>query len=407
MRILFYFPDAIAEECCCFLQISEEQDMPEQICEKCLSDLTVAYRFRTNGESSHAILLSLMSKTQNEYSIEEIVKEEPQEDIDDIILVEEEDVLGRSEENVAELELDDLLVEQLPEDAHIFEAAKKAAWGDDADAQQEEIDNLEKGILVQGYKPVRQVSSVKKRMQEEAKEQLQAGDEKHRIEKIYKKVTPDGAKAVIAIRPPAKLKARKTCEICGNTYKYQHALDGHMRRHRNEKPFACQVCGRAFVIAFELRRHMRIHTGDKPYACRWCDRRFSDFGSRIKHERTHTGERPYVCTYCGKAFAYSHVLSSHIMIHTGEKRYQCEVCEKKFTKGHHLKAHMNIHLRAKGEPVPKKPRKVIQQKSPVKFEEATVQQFVVYMKNPEEEQTEVEHSAESEEAQQILIIQEN
>lgn len=32
----------------------------------------------------------------------------------------------------------------------------------------------------------------------------------------------------------------KVCEICGNQYRYQHALDGHMRRHRNEKPFECK-----------------------------------------------------------------------------------------------------------------------------------------------------------------------
>lgn len=140
-------------------------------------------------------------------------------------------------------------------------------------------------------------------------------------------------------------KAPKTCPICGNTYKYQHALESHLRRHRNEKPFVCSVCDKGFVINFELTRHMRTvsiqsldhhwtsnnihysisilqHTGQKPYACNYCDRRFSDFGSRVKHQRTHTGERPYACQECGKTFTYSHVLSSHMLIHTGEKKYQ-------------------------------------------------------------------------------------
>ena len=35
-------------------------------------------------------------------------------------------------------------------------------------------------------------------------------------------------------------KPLKICEICGNTYKYKHALESHMRRHRNEKPFSCE-----------------------------------------------------------------------------------------------------------------------------------------------------------------------
>ncbi|GAB0098957.1 uncharacterized protein DMENIID0001_147700 [Sergentomyia squamirostris] len=421
---------------CSPLEIREEQDMPEQICSQCLKELNVAHRFWTNAESSHAILQNMLSTTEGgdseeyEYQIDPIVKQEPDDLVDDSVLVEadDEEILLEQSENSNELELENLMEvegENMPEDdAHIFEAAKRAAWGDDADAHQEEIENLEHGIVMQaGYKPVRQVSSVRKRMQEESRGQILTIDGKHRIEKISKKVEADGTtKAVISIRAATKVKAPKTCEICGNTYKYQHALDGHMRRHRNEKPFACDVCGRAFVIPFELRRHMRIHTGAKPYACKYCDRRFSDFGSRIKHERTHTGERPYACTYCGKSFAYSHVLSSHVMIHTGEKRYQCEVCEKKFTKSHHLKAHMNIHLRAKGEPVPKaKPRKSaasqVQKITPIgKFgdsppEDGQYFQSVIYMnKGDDEDGTIIEQTDdqdETEEAQHILIIQEN
>lgn len=52
-------------------------------------------------------------------------------------------------------------------------------------------------------------------------------------------------------------KSPKVCDICGNSYKYQHALDSHMRRHRNIKPYQCMVCGKGFVINFELNRHMR------------------------------------------------------------------------------------------------------------------------------------------------------
>lgn len=35
-------------------------------------------------------------------------------------------------------------------------------------------------------------------------------------------------------------KPMKECELCGNKYRYQHALDSHMRRHRNEKPYKCE-----------------------------------------------------------------------------------------------------------------------------------------------------------------------
>ncbi|KAG4069637.1 hypothetical protein HA402_014660 [Bradysia odoriphaga] len=163
-------------------------------------------------------------------------------------------------------------------------------------------------------------------------------------------ITKENGKKVYRVKRMFKeeTKPLKECKLCGNQYKYQHALDSHIRRHNNDKPFECDICGKAFVINFELNRHKRIHSGEKPYKCQYCDRRFSDFGSRIKHERTHTGERPYKCNICGKAFAYSHVLNSHNLIHTGEKKYHCTTCGKRFTKSHHLKAHLNIHEKNKG-----------------------------------------------------------
>ncbi|XP_016962794.1 zinc finger and SCAN domain-containing protein 21 [Drosophila biarmipes] len=135
----------------------------------------------------------------------------------------------------------------------------------------------------------------------------------------------------------------KICDVCGNTYKYQHALNAHMRRHNNERPYPCEVCQKAFISNVELRRHMRVHTGQKPYSCGYCDRRFSDFGSSKKHERIHTGERPYVCEVCHKGFAYAHVLSVHRRTHTGKKQFQCTQCDKGFTKKSYLSAHMDQH----------------------------------------------------------------
>lgn len=142
---------------------------------------------------------------------------------------------------------------------------------------------------------------------------------------------------------PGDAKPPKICEICGNSYRFQHALNAHMRRHFQDKPFPCEMCSKAFVSNVELRRHMRVHTGHKPYACQYCDRRFSDFGSRIKHERTHTGERPYVCPTCGKSFAYPHVLSVHLRTHTGEKKFRCDYCTKGFTKKVYLLSHIEQH----------------------------------------------------------------
>ncbi|KAH8281193.1 hypothetical protein KR018_010703 [Drosophila ironensis] len=153
---------------------------------------------------------------------------------------------------------------------------------------------------------------------------------------------PGGSAKKKGKRQPAE-RLPKICDVCGNTYKYQHTLNAHMRRHNNDRPFGCEVCQKAFISNVELRRHMRVHTGQKPYTCQHCDRRFSDFGSSRKHERIHTGERPYVCEVCNKGFAYAHVLSIHRHTHTGKKQFQCTQCEKGFTKKSYLTTHMAQH----------------------------------------------------------------
>lgn len=172
-------------------------------------------------------------------------------------------------------------------------------------------------------------------------------EEKPTIENIVTKPGPDGSlETVIRVKRNLKpTKQQHVCKFCNSSYKYKHALETHLRRHRGDKPYKCSECDKAFVVPFELRRHMRTHTGAKPYKCKFCERKFSDFGSKIKHERTHTGERPYVCDICDKSFTYSHVLNSHMLVHTGVKKYSCPECGKRFAKSHHLKSHRNIHVR--------------------------------------------------------------
>ncbi|XP_055644972.1 zinc finger and SCAN domain-containing protein 29-like isoform X2 [Toxorhynchites rutilus septentrionalis] len=173
-------------------------------------------------------------------------------------------------------------------------------------------------------------------------------EEKPTIENIITKPGPDGSlETVIRVKRNLKMVTQQhVCKLCNSSYKYKHALETHLRRHRGDKPYKCTDCEKAFVVPFELRRHMRTHTGAKPYKCKYCEKKFSDFGSKIKHERTHTGERPYTCEVCKKSFTYSHVLNSHMLIHTGVKKYSCPDCGKRFTKSHHLKTHLNTHTRS-------------------------------------------------------------
>lgn len=343
--------------------------MPEEICVNCLDDLQTAYKFRLNCENSEAILYTVVhcpsvddddnndeqhlfqSKQANDDEqisegedvtsekavdslITNIKTEDNYEELSSIIIDEqhllqskqanddehiskgEEDVISekpvnplinniKTEDNYDELssiiiETDNndehsFVNESLMNDDNILETLTYSTENNDETEMQEDCYEYE----IYNVKPVRNKIIASRKLSTS----------------INGNINDTNATTVEA-------KPMKVCVICGNEYKFNHSLESHMRRHRNDKPFQCRTCGKGFVIKFELNRHLRTHTGQKPYACKHCDRRFSDFGSRIKHERTHTGERPYSCEICHKSFTYSHVLSSHMSTHTGEKRFE-------------------------------------------------------------------------------------
>ncbi|XP_055319139.1 zinc finger protein interacting with ribonucleoprotein K-like [Sitodiplosis mosellana] len=386
---------------CAPIVITTDGKLPEQICTECLYDLDVAFRFRKNCERSDTILQRFLNPTEDTELGEEYI-EQSNDPLSSSRASKDSRVLVSSDAGLYEYRppvgLNVKLVKSETGGRVLRTATKKSSsitasdehtiylksepmdddtlddsdnidvlydietnFEDSTDAADKPIDSMRKvsgksssdasttnenDPKIMQIKPVR---TNKVRLGFTSANKTKASGSVSVKSKATSSENGSKENTATVRSPKSKTNAKgepkqpKKCEICGNTYMYQHALESHMRRHRNEKPFVCSVCGKGFVINFELSRHMRTHTGQKPYACKYCDRRFSDFGSRVKHERIHTGERPYACNICGKTFAYSHVLSSHNLIHTGEKKYHCEVCGKRFAKSHHLKAHMNTH----------------------------------------------------------------
>ncbi|CAD7092470.1 unnamed protein product [Hermetia illucens] len=330
---------------CANITIKRGMNLPEQICNKCYNDLEIAYRFRTNCESADAILQSfidgnvvtdLIMSSENG----EVYKYKPPQGLN-VKRIRPLPVKLEPSSDGEDQHIDNIIVENGFLDGECNEQEEYIE-----EMKDDREDAIEKLIIENYEMDDKNICTMRPVKTNKARSKAAANKNKLKVVHAQAITTkPDGTTIIRYRKNVEEQKPLKICEICGNTYKYKHALESHMRRHRNEKPFSCEICGRAFVINFELRRHMRTHTGQKPYACRFCGRKFSDFGSRIKHERTHTGERPYTCETCGKSFAYSHVLSSHILTHTGEKRFACSMCGKRFTKSHHLKAHLNTHMK--------------------------------------------------------------
>ncbi|XP_055911530.1 zinc finger protein 184 [Eupeodes corollae] len=352
---------------CSNFEIIKSDEQPNSICLPCLDDLNIAFKFRQNCEQSNSIINAILSQDHRELEISglrikiplglKVTKKVPISDqpaataastpapanipaVDSVeIPIQADRIKDENFDIKYSDECEDFDANDYMEAAEILEDIDEE---DDYQAETEnlelisELNDLEEELDDKTIIPKKRGRGRPKKTDPQCSignnDEEKASKGAHRRGFSRKHKTPPVAK------PP------KICEICGNSYKFQHALNSHMRRHRNERPFNCDFCDKAFVSAVELRRHMRVHTGQKPYECSFCDRRFSDYGSRIKHERTHTGERPYACTTCGKSFAYAHVLTVHMRTHTGEKKFICTECGRGFTKKLYLENHMTHHL---------------------------------------------------------------
>lgn len=71
---------------------------------------------------------------------------------------------------------------------------------------------------------------------------------------------------------------KHTCHICGKVFRHRYSLNRHSRAHTNETPFQCKLCGKKFKFPQNLRRHDTIaHKGVKPFKCDICGKGKNNF----------------------------------------------------------------------------------------------------------------------------------
>lgn len=296
-------------------------NMPEQICQRCIDDLAIAFKFRSNCESSAAILQSFIESDRIVASKEKaashaksispsspasgadtadeiadlLVKFEPElkeEDSDDGVALEVE-VLVSEEDGGGDVDDDDSVEPIL---LHLHEINQDAVTGldivdpveylnddpiqlllnDDDDEQRQYCADTDDDHLILGeLAETSENDEVDEKVDDETLDNVnelahyihnksseshnmhddddddtevihfqpvQTNKARHvhaqfkRVEKQYR----GGGSNKAAKDESALSKPMKECELCGNKYRYQHALDSHMRRHRNEKPFKCE-----------------------------------------------------------------------------------------------------------------------------------------------------------------------
>ncbi|XP_044727327.1 zinc finger protein OZF-like isoform X3 [Chrysoperla carnea] len=138
------------------------------------------------------------------------------------------------------------------------------------------------------------------------------------------------------------------CHICGKLMQ-KGSLKIHMTIHKDDRDkITCEICSKTFVRQDGLTRHMkRVHGNETPpcnHLCNICGHASRSAFDLRRHLRTHSTERPYACDHCDKTFRREDNLKEHIAhVHLNVRKYQCSFCSQAFHEKKGLRNHERRH----------------------------------------------------------------
>ncbi|KAH8365783.1 hypothetical protein KR093_004392, partial [Drosophila rubida] len=133
---------------------------------------------------------------------------------------------------------------------------------------------------------------------------------------------------------------------CERRFASKQLLKVHMMRHAGIKNYTCSYCGVQKTTRTELKIHLNYHTLERTYSCRFCSKVCYSSSNLNKHMRTvHERARNYACSYCDHTFTQPAICKQHELIHTGEKPHECGECGRRFRQKAALRTHYKIHKR--------------------------------------------------------------
>lgn len=137
------------------------------------------------------------------------------------------------------------------------------------------------------------------------------------------------------------LKILINCRHCPEKFRTRQLLDTHLRLcHPDVKSLLkCKLCDYTTIYTPNMRTHKKNHAGKRPHKCNVCHREFNEPNKLKNHMATHSDARPFACEVCGATFKIRKTLNVHRKIHQGHD-YECPVCQRTFSSNQLMLQHV-------------------------------------------------------------------
>ncbi|XP_044736949.1 zinc finger protein OZF-like [Chrysoperla carnea] len=288
---------------CASVQIWENDDLPNQICNECFLQLQNTINFKQLCENSDNTFRQIIEQNTNNF-----VKNEGLDDLNYPTFVKEES----DSENVSNQNKDD---------------SKKSKQNNFHDEELVEIKNEDKPEL-------NRIKTRKKTIQYKFEEESD-GCENDENDSNY---DSESEKSELEEAPQTN---DYKCETCSKSFKKVDALGVHMKKMHNAEGVKCEKCSLICYHPLHLRAHEKSHN-----KCRICNLTFSTRKKLTQHKLTHENDDipEITCKMCSAKLPSKDSLYRHMrFIHKIEKirkNPKCDKCEETFKTKRILEKHM-------------------------------------------------------------------
>ncbi|RZC38970.1 translational activator GCN1-like, partial [Asbolus verrucosus] len=276
--------------------ININDELPKNICEKCIGEVIRCYSFKKNYDASEVLLLTIVANES-----EKVIQKTNNRAVETKLNSPDDD---EEERIVEKLEYSETEIYQLSVD--------------------EDIKTESSEIL-------------------DENESCETNNNKEEVSKL-KNINNSNK-----TNPPRKIRSKVFTCSCQETFPSRLELQKHRKEEKHPLPRThfCEICKKYFTRQ-GFYKHKQLHEkqdGGRRFPCNYCEMKFTTSGNLKRHVMTHTGERPHVCEFCGKGYIQLETLKEHRTIHTGEKPYLCMNCGLRYRYRVTYKVHIQSHCK--------------------------------------------------------------